>query len=245
MRTLRFFCETPHEDLAVLDAAQSRHLHKVLRLRVGDKVQVFDGKGLLADATIEQIGRERTTARLINKIQVAPKSSGRVILAVSIAKGERFDWMIEKCTELGADHIAAVRYEHTVKMGKDSAIERYRKIAIAAAKQCGRLYLPILTGPASFEHTLCELRACYPAAQLFYGDADGEMLTTDGNLHTQPDWIVCIGPEGGFSDAERRLLAEVNARPVRVNPHILRIETAAIAFTAVFCLNLPSETSPY
>jgi 16S rRNA (uracil1498-N3)-methyltransferase len=241
MRSFRFFCETLHGERARLDAIQSRHLARVLRLRVGDQVQLFDGQGLLAEAVIERLDREHTVVRVVNQIQISPKTTGRVILAVSIAKGERFDWMIEKCTELGADHIAAVHYEHTVKMGKESALERYKKIALAAAKQCGRLHLPTLTGPASLERTLADLHTRYPDAQLLYGDAEGQRLLSAGGSDSRPDSIICIGPEGGFSDAERQFFGEAEAWPVCVNPNILRIETAAIAFAAVFAVDLPPE----
>lgn len=237
MRTLRFYCETFRDNHAILDASQSRHLSRVLRLTIGDPVQIFDGKGLLAQASVERIDPEQVTLRLLSTATIPPKTSGRIILAVSMAKGERFEWMIEKCTELGADHIAAVQYERTVKMGKNSALERCRKIALAAAKQSGRLHLPVLSGPTSLDKTLSELRTHYPDAQLVYGDADGKPLEPFDSTRTRPDIIVCIGPEGGFSDAERLFFDAASARPVCLNPNILRIETAAIAFSAVLSLN--------
>jgi 16S rRNA (uracil1498-N3)-methyltransferase len=235
MRTLRFYCETLDGDRAILDSIQSHHLSHVLRLEAGQGVEVFDGKGLLADAQVEQVGRKQVVLRLVKKTLVAAKTSGRVILAVSIAKGERFDWMIEKCTELGVDHIAAVQCERTVKMGKSSAVERYKKIALAAAKQCGRVYLPALSGPDTLKRTLDTLCASYPEAAVLYGDVDGELLDSVSDIAAGRDIIVCIGPEGGFSDSERELLAVSNVRPVSANPNILRIETAAIAFAAFFC----------
>jgi 16S rRNA (uracil1498-N3)-methyltransferase len=246
MRTLRFFCDDLlHGDRATLDQTQSRHLSKVLRLRVGDNIEVFDGKGLLAEAIIEVIDRDHTTVRLHKRIHIPAKTSGRVILAVSIAKGERFDWMIEKCTELGIDHIAAVHYDRTVKMGKDSAFDRYHKIALAAAKQCGRLHLPLLTGPASLEQTYANLRTLYPDAQLFFGDSEGQMFTPNTDIHKRSDVIVCIGPEGGISDTERLYFSDVKACPVCVNPNILRIETAAAAFAAVLACHTTPETPQF
>lgn len=235
MRTLRFFCDNLDSDRSVLDAEQSRHLAKVLRLGVGDSVQVFDGKGLLANAAIEQVGRDQVFLRIIDRTQLPPKASGRVILAVSIAKGERFDWMIEKCTELGADHIAAVQYDRTVKMGKESALERYKKIALSAAKQCGRLHLPTLSGPDTFKNIFGQLRGRYPKAMLMYGDAEGEWAEPAPDLKEPPDKIICIGPEGGFSEAELQFFADANARAVCINPNVLRIETAAVAFAAILC----------
>lgn len=217
----------------MLDPIQSRHLNKVLRLKVGDKVQIFDGKGLLADAQIETITREGVRVHLLKKTHIPPAASGRIILAVSMARGDRFEWMVEKCTELGADHIAAVQFQRTVKMGNAASIDRCHKIALAAAKQCGRVYLPILSGPESFEEAVCRLRQQYAEAELLYGDPEGQWLEMTSDSTGRADRIVCIGPEGGFSDEELRLLEDHQARPVRVNRHILRIETAAVAFTAV------------
>jgi 16S rRNA (uracil1498-N3)-methyltransferase len=235
MRTLRFYCETLESNQAVLDGVESRHLSKVLRLGPGDEIEVFDGKGLLANAVVEHLSRDSVLLRLVIKTQIPPKTSGRVILAVSIAKGERFDWMIEKCTELGADHIAAVQYDRTVKMGKDSAIERYKKIALAAAKQCGRLHLPSISGPDTLAHTLQRLRGDYPQAILWYGDAEGCAVEKASEGSSDADKIVCIGPEGGFSEEEHQFFADCGASAVCVNCNILRIETAAIAFSALLC----------
>ena len=235
MRTLRFFCGNLDTDTAVLDQEQSRHLAKVLRVDVGDTVELFDGEGLLADAAVEKVAREQVSLRITHKKQAPRKTFGRVILAVSIAKGERFDWMIEKCTELGADHIAAVHYDHTVKMGKESALARYKKIALAAAKQCGRLYLPVLSGPAGLANTVALLCSFYPDAQLFYGDSKGVQIESCDCLAKSEDKIVFIGPEGGFSEEEYAFFANLNTGAVCINPNVLRVETAAVAFATILC----------
>lgn len=236
MRSYRFYGVIPAEQRAWLDAVESRHLSKVLRLNVGDEVQIFDGQGQLAEAQVEQITRDGVQVRILQRSHIPPKTSGRVVLAVSMAKGERFEWLVEKCTELGADHIAAVQYHRTVKMGKQSALERWQKIALAAAKQSERVYLPTLSGPESFESAVHCFRQAYPNATLLYGDPEGQWLEPGVHSPERRDWIVCIGPEGGFSKEELALLRVLNAQPVRVNPHILRIETAAVAFTAVLSL---------
>lgn len=232
MRLCRFFCSSLEGRTALLDAEQSRHLAKVLRLSVGDSVELIDGKGCIASAAINEIGRNQVRLTLLEKHCTPAKTAGRLILAVSIAKGERFDWLIEKCTELGCDHIAAVRYHNTVKMGKESTIERAKKIAIAAAKQSSRVFLPTLTGPTTFEQSITELSGLYPESIVAYGDPAGQPLEKRLPL-PRPDVIVCIGPEGGFSSEERDLLAQRNAAALCINDGILRIETAAVAFCAV------------
>lgn len=235
MRTVRFFCESLSGDRARLDPVQSRHLRKVLRLTLGDRVEVFDGKGLLADARVERVEPDAVELSILEKSYVPPKASGRVILAVSMAKSDRFAWLVEKCTELGVDHIAAVQYDRTVKMGKPSSRRRYEKIALAAVKQSGRLHLPTVTGPETFHNTIDTLLGCYPDAVRLYGDPEGQRLPGFDQLMAQPDRVVFIGPEGGFSATEIQIFADLNVQGVCVNPNILRIETAAVAFSAVLC----------
>ena len=158
--------------------------------------------------------------------------TGRMILAVSFAKGQRFDWLVEKCTELGVDHIAAVQFERTVKLGKNTALERYRKITIAAAKQSKRLFLPKITGPEKFPATLDALVDRYPQSVLLYGDPKGVPLAEVAALNEGQDCIVVIGPEGGLCENELAFLSAKNSSGVMINRNILRIETAAVSFCA-------------
>jgi 16S rRNA (uracil1498-N3)-methyltransferase len=232
MRKLRFFCESIAGE-SVLDPSESNHLSRVLRVQTGTAVELFDGKGTLAEGIVEHSNRKQVVIRVqIIHPPAQSAESGRVILAVSFAKGQRFDWLVEKCTELGADHIAAVVFERTVKLGKDTSLLRLEKIALAAAKQCGRLWLPVLSGPARFKETLDTLVYAYPRAALFFGDPQGQPLGRIPPVFPKGDVIVLVGPEGGFTDAEIQGLGTAGALPVCLNPNVLRVETAATAFCA-------------
>lgn len=229
MRKVRFYCEQI-EPLSTLNAVESNHLTRVLRLTEGAPIELFDGCGTLAEGIVETVNRKKTTVRTNRIEQTAPPQTGRIILAVSYAKGQRFDWMVEKCTELGVDHIAAVQFERTVKQGKASGLERLEKIALSAAKQCMRLNLPKLSGPGKLKETVEQLKADYPRAILISGHPNGqpiESINTDG---APSDTIVFIGPEGGFTDVEQQYFNTLNAAAICINPNVLRIETAAIAF---------------
>jgi 16S rRNA (uracil1498-N3)-methyltransferase len=231
---MRFFCESIDRE-SILDPTESHHLGRVLRAQKGTPVELFDGKGTLAEGVLERIDKKHTLIRTQSIIHTPPPESGRIILAVSFAKGQRFDWLVEKCTELGVDHIAAVQFERTVKLGKDTAMERYRKISITAAKQSKRLFLPAITGPAKLQTTLNSLTNQYPKSQLLYGDPDvGPFTERPGNLPA-PDSIVLVGPEGGLTEDEKNLLSKAGAAGVSINRNILRIETAAIAFCSILC----------
>lgn len=231
MRTVRFYCESI-EPISELDPVESGHLTRVLRLDVGAAVELFDGKGTLAQGIVEQVQKQHVTVGVTEQTLVTPPA-GKIILAVSFAKGQRFDWLVEKCTELGADHITAVRFDRTVKLGSTAGLKRLSKITIAAAKQCGRLFLPELSGPENLKQTLDILQSRYPESRLLYGSPDAVPLADVIDLPLKTDTIVCIGPEGGFSEAETCHLQSQEAVPVSISPNTLRVETAAAAFCAL------------
>ncbi|MCI0499521.1 MAG: 16S rRNA (uracil(1498)-N(3))-methyltransferase [Planctomycetales bacterium] len=231
MRKLRFFCRTITDESA-LDPSESNHLSRVLRVQPGTPVELFDGKGTLAEGIVGHISPKQVIVRTQTIHRSSQAEAGRIVLAVSFAKGQRFDWLVEKCTELGADHIAAVVFERTVKLGKDTALPRLEKIAMAAAKQCGRLFLPILSGPAKLKETLDSLTPSYPRAALFFGDPQGQPINGMQSVFPQRDALMLVGPEGGLTDAEIQWLGDAGALPVCLNPNILRVETAAMAFCA-------------
>lgn len=232
MRRLRFYCENLGKE-SILDETESHHLSRVLRLQEGDAVEVFDGKGTLAQGVIKRIDRRHVLLQITQVHQTTSPQSGRLILAVSYAKGQRFDWMVEKCTELGANHIAAIQFERTVKLGKENAIDRLKKISLAAAKQCGRLFLPELSGPAGFVQTLSNLRQLFPDASVICGDPDGSPISAIKSEIVKRDIIVLIGPEGGFAPDEIEKIAAEEINRVSVHENILRVETAALAFCSI------------
>ncbi|MHC5098246.1 MAG: RsmE family RNA methyltransferase [Planctomycetota bacterium] len=229
---MRFYCESIDTE-SFLDPVESSHLCRVLRAKKGTKLELFDGQGTLAEGTVERVDKKRTSVRVQKIVRTSPLKTGRIILAVSFAKGQRFDWLVEKCTELGVDHIAAVQFERTVKLGKNTALERYRKISIAAAKQSKSLFLPEISGPEKFSATLDSLIGQYPQSVLIYGDPEGTALSDLSAVKEGQDCIIVIGPEGGLCESELALLASKSSSGVMINRNILRIETAAVAFCAM------------
>ena len=229
---MRFYCESIDTE-SFLDSVESSHLCRVLRAKKGMTLELFDGQGTLAEGTVERVDKKRTSVRVQKIVRTSPLKSGRIILAVSFAKGQRFDWLVEKCTELGVDHVAAVQFKRTVKLGKNTALERYRKISIAAAKQSKRLFLPEMSGPEKFPATLDSLIGQYPQSVLIYGEPEGTALSDLSAVKVGQDCIIVIGPEGGLCENELALLASKNSSGVMINRNILRIETAAVAFCAM------------
>ena len=155
--------------MAELSGVEARHLSQVLRLKAGDKVELFDGKGTVAVATIKNASGKKVTLQ-VEDVKVFEKPKVQIILAVSVAKGERFDWLIEKCTELGVDRIVPVLFERTVKQPKNPKIvERWNNIAISAAKQCRRAFLPQIDKAVTLPEAVEILKKDYPQAQLLFG----------------------------------------------------------------------------
>jgi 16S rRNA (uracil1498-N3)-methyltransferase len=205
-----------------------------MRLQTGAAVELIDGKGTLAKAIITKI--EKNLARFaILDTQVFPnKENRRIIIAPSIAKGERFDLLVAKCTELGVDAISPVIYDRTVK--QSIQLQRLETIAIESAKQCHRLFLPAISQPMNLPQAIEKLKNDYPNAKLIFGSLSAGSISIMEFDTGENDCIAFIGPEGGLTETEEKMLKEVNAQPVSLTETVLRIETAAIAAASILTI---------
>jgi 16S rRNA (uracil1498-N3)-methyltransferase len=230
----RFYCDPITPPNVQLNQTESHHLIHVMRLSQGTCVELFDGKGATATAIITKLTRKSVELETEEIKVTPPRTTSRIIIASSIAKGSRFDDIIAKCTELAADHIAPVIFEKTVKLARNSAaIDRYTKLTITAAKQSRRNFLPRISPPLPLQKTIKTLKADYPAAHLIIGSLSPDAKTIDQLPNDNRDKIVFIGPEAGISIQEHALLEKHKAIETRLTNTTLRIETAAIAFTAI------------
>lgn len=234
MNVHRFYCEKITEPVSELAGAEARHLASVLRLQKGQQAELFDGRGAAGMAAIKTI-TDKMVILDVKSLQVFPqRTTGRIILAVSIAKGERFDWLVEKCTELGIDRLCPVLFERTVKSAAGSQIlQRWKRLAISAAKQSGRYFLPIIDSPTSLTDILNTLRIDYPLADILFGQPELDALPIIRYPFSGKDYMVFVGPEGGLTDSEKSLLIKTGASPVHLTDTILRVETAALAFASI------------
>ena len=232
----RYYCENITVGRVELDQVESHHLSKVMRQAVGDAVEVFDGKGAVAGAVVCEITRKGVLLEVAKIEKVSNDGKAQVIIAASVAKGQRQDWLVAKCTEMGVDHIAGVIFERTVKQPKGAnAVERYNKLAITAAKQCGRAILPKISVTNGLEEVLKELKAQYPGAKLLFGGFGDSATPIIEVLGKNQDVIAFVGPEGGFTEVEMGIMRDSGAIEVSLTSTVLRIETAAAAFAAILC----------
>jgi 16S rRNA (uracil1498-N3)-methyltransferase len=238
----RFYCNPIVEPMTELTGREAHHLAGVLRLGPGDEVELFDGAGTLAVAAISTIKKAKVTLQIEQLQHHQPRSCRRIVIAVSIAKGQRFDWLIEKCTEFAVDRISPVIFERTIKQATNPrTTDRWNNLAISAAKQCGRLFLPKIDSPRPLPDTIKLLRAEYPQVRLLSGGLSADTPSLIGQSFGRADVTVFIGPEGGLTEDEINLLKDSGAQPVRLTDTVLRIETAATAFASILTAQRDAE----
>ncbi len=227
----RFFCPEILSQKAIIIGSEAKHI-RVMRLNPGDQVQLVDGLGKLADAVIEKIGKNEVSLTVQNIQTQQSGKNGKLAIAVSVAKGDRFEWLIAKCTELGADWIIPTIYERTVKLAKGAkAADRWHSIAVSSMKQCGRLFLPAIDEPAALEQAIAKISA--QKYKIALCTPEKKDLPLDKVDFSTENICGCIGPEGGMTDNEERLLMEKGAAMLCLNRNILRVETAAVAFCSI------------
>ena len=217
-----------------LDDEQARYIGRVLRLRVGDQLHVFNGQEGEFGAEVLGMARSSATLLLGEHIDVSTESLLKVHLVQGISRGERMDFVVQKATELGVKRISPILTEYgVVKLDAGRAAKRrehWQKVAASACEQSGRIRPPLIDTPVPLKTWFGEQPK----------DADIDLLlrpgaTTALTAITAPKTKVCIliGPEGGFSPVEYEDAAVAGFDEVSLGPRILRTETAAIAAIAV------------
>ena len=221
-------------DTAVLEDDRARYLGRVLRLRVGDELTVFDGTGPEWAATVTAMTRNSATLALGDRVESATESPLRIHLVQGVSRGERMDYVVQKATELGVKRITPVLTEYGVVKLDDSRAARrqlhWQGVAASACEQSGRTRLPLIDAPLS-------LKQWFGAAA---ADADVDLILAPGAATPlaqvpapQTEVCILIGPEGGFSQTEYEDAAIAGFQAVSLGPRVLRTETAAVAALAV------------
>ncbi len=234
MSLLRFHCDKITKPTVELGGPEARHISLVRRLTRDDKVELFDGRGALAIATITAVDKHKVSLQ-VDDLQVAESPDRpQIVIAVSVPKSDRFNWLLSKCTELGVDRISPVIFERTIKQAKNPEIvDRWEKLSISAAKQCRRLFLPQIDAPLLLKDVLQRLRNEHKTAQFLLGSLSEEGVLASRVALDDRDVATVIGPEGGLTDDEEVLLQREGCRAVRLTDTVLRVETAAVGFAAI------------
>jgi len=235
MSTPRIFSREPLAANAVISVSgnAARHITRVLRLRAGDQVTLFDGSGYEFPATLQSVDKRSAELLCGEPRQSITESPLTTELWQVIGKGPKMDTVIQKATELGVNTIRPLYSRYgVVKLDEQRAakrIQHWQEVATSACEQCGRSIVPRVIAPEPLETALGSLDSDATAVML--APAAGDTLDT---LVAEADKIVLlIGPEGGFSDEEQRLAADAGVRGARLGPRILRTETAPLAALSV------------
>lgn len=225
----------------VLSAEETRHLRDVLRVREGEEVCVFDGEGreFLCRVGAASRGREATLEVRERVEPPRPESPLALTLAVALLKGEKFDMVVQKATELGAASITPVvtrRADVRLRDANDAArrVERWRRLALEAAKQSGRARVPHVSEPAAFESLVARAGEANESRVLF-AERGGCRLseTSDAAGESLKAVVALVGPEGGWEDEEIERARGAGWRVVTLGGRTLRAETAAVTVAAL------------
>jgi 16S rRNA (uracil1498-N3)-methyltransferase len=235
--------ENFHRDALILMGTEAHHCRDVLRLRPGDKVVVFDGRGRELTADIVSADTSEVGLRKLHEAQTPPLRC-QITLAQAIPKGKNMDLIVQKAVEIGAAEIAPIISDRTVvRLDEESAVAKQAKwqtVAIEAAKQCGQNWLPAVHAPQTMAQFFSERRRFdlqligslqSDAVHLKKILADYEREHGDRPRSV----LMLVGPEGDFTPAELSLARSHGCRPITLGPIVLRVETASI-----YCLSVLS-----
>ncbi len=228
-------------DKLALDPGETHHALDVLRMKAGDRATVFNGQG--AEATVEFVTVEKGSIALkkISASKSAPLACA-LTLGQAIPKGKNMDLIVEKATELGAAAIVPLLSERTVVRAEaDEAIakrEKWQRVAIEAAKQCGQNWVPAVAKPqtpkeffqAGEKYDLMLIASLQPDSRAL------KQVLSELGPKQFGRVLILVGPEGDFTPAEINLAKNAGCRPITLGPIILRTETAAI-----YCLSVLSH----
>lgn len=229
----------PDEKSVYLSPDETRHARDVLRLQSGDEIFVFNGAGREFHCSVQVIKKDSTELSVIAEVApTRPESSLNLTLAIALLKGEKFDLVIQKATELGVNRIVPLDTERAdvrprSNKGAQKRVVRWRRIALEAAKQTGRATVPEIVAPLTVECLLtsaADKESSTNVTRLMFSERDGRSLSEATNsLAGQPAEIVAlVGPEGGWTDKEIELARDCDWKIVTLGGRTLRAETAAI-----------------
>jgi 16S rRNA (uracil1498-N3)-methyltransferase len=229
--------------IVTLSADETHHLIHVLRMTPGDSAFVFDGCGNEYKCSFRGVKNNHAQLEIAEALIDIVESPVHLTLAQALAKGEKFDFIVQKATELGVSRIAPLvtRYSD-VRLDDQQAgkrVERWRRISLEALKQCGRRTLVEITAPRTLSEFLSASEPASPnsndvlshtrRAMLLFSEKGGLGITGALAEATNACPVVAlIGPEGGWSDDELDLLNERGCKSVTLGPRVLRTETAAV-----------------
>ncbi|KGN43899.2 uncharacterized protein LOC101213733 isoform X1 [Cucumis sativus] len=229
-------------DVIRLEGDEVWHMTKVLRLKTDDRVELFNGNGGLVEGSIKNIRVNGLEILAMEEPKsVLPQSTQwHVFAACGTLKGGRADWLVEKCTELGASSVTPLLTERCPTIS-DNRVQRFERIALAATKQCQRLHQMNLNSPLKIDGLLPFINETKLS---FVAVAEATPLVSAlASTKIESGGLLVIGPEGDFTEKEVNMMKEAGAIAVGLGPYRLRVETATVAILSTLMLWSDSKSS--
>lgn len=226
---MRFYLPSINKSHPELVGNAHTHAAYALRVRVGDRITVFDGIGHDYSCKVKEIKKDKTLLEIIETAENVGESAISVSLYLSVIKQDKFELAVQKATELGVKKIVPV-YSAFTQRNFSLNYDRLNKIAVSACEQCGRSIVPIIEQALDFDELLNRTKTTYMIFP-WERESNGTLQAVLGKDKT--DISVFIGPEGGITEDEKNKLVSVGAKSVTLGKRILRAETAAIAALSV------------
>jgi 16S rRNA (uracil1498-N3)-methyltransferase len=227
----RFYCPPPLPLKGSFDLPPeaAHHAARVLRLREGNRVEMFDGLGNACHGVIAELGGKRVVVGEITAVSVNRESPLQVMLAQALSSSEKMDWVIQKATELGIAEIQPLDTERSVaRLTAERAakrLEHWRQVAISACEQCGRNVLPVIHAPLDIMVWLQQMNGLSDTKLILLPQGTASLHSRE---KPQDKVVLLVGAEGGFTQAESDSALRCGFMPIRMGARVLRTETAAI-----------------
>jgi 16S rRNA (uracil1498-N3)-methyltransferase len=238
---MRYFFVPPESIFAnqvIIDAEQTKHIEKVLRLKLGEQVLVFDGCGRECAVVLKGKEGSRLVGEIIHEHTAAPAKT-QVVLLQGIAKGDKMDTIIQKAVEVGCSSIIPVITQYTVvQLEKEKAVQkvaRWQAIAREACKQSRRSIIPPIKPVVQYKNVFSQLKG--QTIMLYENEEHISLRTVLQRIKSATPQVeainLLIGPEGGFSESEVEIAREQGAKIASLGKYILRTETAGLVAASI------------
>ena len=226
MQRHRFYAPNHQGSSIFLEAEEAHHLVRVLRLQPGAVVFAFDGNGQEFECVVERATKTSAELNIITALTNVVESPLQLTLGLAVLKSDKFDWVVQKATEIGVTRIVPLITEHSEFRPSDNRegrLQRWRRIALEATKQSGRRSLPDIGTIRSLPE-FCETES--NDIRLIFSESKGEQIMKTERIKSV---AVLIGPEGGWSEKELVIALKYGYQSIHLGNRILRAETAAVA----------------
>ena len=231
MRSPRLFTDQPLTpgDQVVLEGTVAQRLGRVLRARAGEQIALFNGDGREFAATVLSVSKREVSVDIGAAVTPQTESPVHTTLGLCLSKGDRFDWAIQKATELGVGAVTPLyseRVDFSIPPDRiEKRVAHWRQIGISACEQCGRVSIPAVSSPQPLEQWVQSV----VAEQKWVLHCDDHEATRSGASKEAPaDAALLIGPEGGLTDQEIARACDNSFGVLRLGPRVLRTETAPV-----------------